>query len=79
MSLLVEEEVKMKEKMLENVLSMKKAAKVLCNCNKIPALYSYFKMKLGGVLVQTKRLVDECREQYDQIVQEDKVYTSMLL
>ena len=73
MSLLVEEEVKMKEKMLENTLSMKKAAKVQCHCNET-SVYKYcFKLKLSGVLVQTKRVVDEYKEQYDQLVHEDKV------
>lgn len=30
-------------------------------------------IKLGGVLSQAKRVVEDCREQYDQLVAEDKV------
>lgn len=37
------------------------------------SVYRYFKVKLSGVLAQTKRVVDEYREQYDQLVHEDKV------
>lgn len=65
----------MREQELERLLDMKKNAKVLHSNfryhTRVAPLLG--QIKLGGDISQARRVVEDCREQYDQLTIEDKV------
>ena len=69
-SLLVEEEIKLKEELLEKALNDKKNAKV-CIVNH--GIIS-FQALVANTILSTKKQLEEHQEVYEQMISEDKVY-----